>query len=617
MAINRIDPVAQSFFIEEPTYITKVDLFFQTKDENIPVFVQIRKNKNDRPGDTALPFSAKMISAANVNISSNANVATTVTFDSPVFCDIGEYSLALGSDSRAYNAYVAELNQTDTLSGRRISEQPMIGSLFLSENLRLFQPDLFEDLKVNIYRAKFNTASTGSVQMDLVGTGVNHTDILNVLEVDPLEVYPEIKTMKVYQFNHGYVNDSFVRFRNVANANALGTVGNVVGMPGTFIQDIDFQVANVRLDSYTVTLPIVPNVRERTRFGGELVNVEENVGFSSITPQLSIFKPANTVVTSKAITTVPGASYTIGAFEEVQNAVQNDFDSARVIASGKNQSRKTANTTTFRYKVEMSSVNDRVSPVIDLEQLGINFKRNLANEPSYANLLKHEFDVTSNTLTPHRANIIKLSNNIGVITLANVMDQQNANALVNGTFLNVTSNHTTVGAAVYNQGIYRVLDVIDGGANIKVAKLTGNAVITTDEGNANVYSIVSSPNFISEEAAAGGSSFSKYISRQVDFFNPSTGAKFFLDVSKPASANVQFYVKTKLAGDTKNMDEVEYTRVDDVDITTSLGGEFVQYEQEVLNLPEFNSLIFKIVLNSTDESQIPKIKNLRVIALQW
>jgi len=64
------------------------------------------------------------------------------------------------------------------------------------------------------------------------------------------------------------------------------------------------------------------------------------------------------------------------------------------------------------------------------------------------------------------------------------------------------------------------------------------------------------------------------------------------------------------------MDEVEYTRVDDVDITTSLGGEFVQYEQEVLNLPEFNSLIFKIVLNSTDESQIPKIKNLRVIALQ-
>ena len=614
--MNRIDPVAQSFFVEEPTYLTKVDIFFSSKDENIPVFVQIRKNKDDRPGDIILPFSQKVIPAANVFTSANANVATTVTFDSPVFCDIGEYSLTLGSDSRAYNVYVSELNQTDTLSGRRISEQPLVGSLFLSENLKLFQPDLFEDLKVNIHRAKFNTSVTGSVEMDLKARSTTGSSIIDYLEEDPLEVYPEIKTLKVYHFNHGFVNESYVRFKNVANANVAGAVGNVVGMFGNLIQDVDFQIANVRLDSYTVTLPQIPNVRERTRFGGGQVFIDENTGYSSITPQLSIFKPANTTVTSKAITTTPGASYTIGAFEEVQNAVQNDFDTAKVIASQRNESFKTANASTFRYKVEMTTVNDRVSPVIDLEQLGINFKRNLVNEPSYASLLKHEFDVTSNTLTPHRANIIRLSNNIGVITLANVMDQQNANALVNGTFLNVSSNHTITGPATYNEGIYRVLDVIDGGANIKVAKLTGNAVITTDEGNANVYSIVSSPNFVSEEASQGGSSFSKYISRQVDFFNPSTGVKFFLDVAKPASANVQFYVKSKLAGDTTNMNEIEYTRVANVDITDSLGGEFVQHQQEVVDLPEFNSLVFKIVMDSTDESQIPKIKNLRVIALQ-
>ena len=614
--MNRIDPVAQSFFVEEPTYLTKVDIFFSSKDENIPVFVQIRKNKDDRPGDIILPFSQKVIPAANVFTSANANVATTVTFDSPVFCDIGEYSLTLGSDSRAYNVYVSELNQTDTLSGRRISEQPLVGSLFLSENLKLFQPDLFEDLKVNIHRAKFNTSVTGSVEMDLKARSTTGSSMIDFLEEDPLEVYPEIKTLKVYHFNHGFVNESFVRFKNVANANVAGAVGNVVGMFGNLIQDVDFQIANVRLDSYTVTLPQIPNVRERTRFGGGQVFIDENTGYSSITPQLSIFKPANTTVTSKAITTTPGASYTIGAFEEVQNAVQNDFDTAKVIASQRNESFKTANASTFRYKVEMTTVNDRVSPVIDLEQLGINFKRNLVNEPSYASLLKHEFDVTSNTLTPHRANIIRLSNNIGVITLANVMDQQNANALVNGTFLNVSSNHTITGPATYNEGIYRVLDVIDGGANIKVAKLTGNAVITTDEGNANVYSIVSSPNFVSEEASQGGSSFSKYISRQVDFFNPSTGVKFFLDVAKPASANVQFYVKSKLAGDTTNMNEIEYTRVANVDITDSLGGEFVQHQQEVVDLPEFNSLVFKIVMDSTDESQIPKIKNLRVIALQ-
>ena len=74
--MNRIDPVAQSFFVEEPTYLTKVDIFFSSKDENIPVFVQIRKNKDDRPGDIILPFSQKVIPAANVFTSANANVNT-------------------------------------------------------------------------------------------------------------------------------------------------------------------------------------------------------------------------------------------------------------------------------------------------------------------------------------------------------------------------------------------------------------------------------------------------------------------------------------------------------------------------------------------------------------
>ena len=150
MAINRIDPVAQTFFIKEPTFISKVDLFFSTKDNSLPIFLQIRKNKDGFPTDVVLPFSQKVVQAADVSTSADANTATTIEFSAPVFCDIGDYSLTVGSDSKAYNAYVSELNGTDTLTGRTISEQPLVGSLFLSENLRLYQPDLFEDLKVTI-----------------------------------------------------------------------------------------------------------------------------------------------------------------------------------------------------------------------------------------------------------------------------------------------------------------------------------------------------------------------------------------------------------------------------------------------------------------------------------
>ena len=243
--------------------------------------------------------------------------------------------------------------------------------------------------------------------------------------------------------------------------------------------------------------------------------------------------------------------------------------------------------------------------IIDTQQLGVNFKRNLVNDPTYAELDAHELRVLSRDGTAgkggHKANIVALSNTTAVITLQNVRSQENANTLINGTILNVQAN----------------TDVIDGGLNIKVALVNiANSIISTDEANNNVYSIVSTSDFIAEEAATGGSAFSKYISRQVDFINPSTGVKFFFDVSKPADATVDIFLKTKLAGDTTPMNQIEYTKVSNVTITNSLGGEFVQFQQEVNNLEEFNSLVFKLVLESTDESQIPKIKNLRAIAIQ-
>ena len=64
------------------------------------------------------------------------------------------------------------------------------------------------------------------------------------------------------------------------------------------------------------------------------------------------------------------------------------------------------------------------------------------------------------------------------------------------------------------------------------------------------------------------------------------------------------------------MNSVEYDKVSNVTIQDSLGGEFIQFEKEINNIDEFNSLIFKIVLGSTDQSKIAKIKNLRVIAIR-
>ena len=109
--------------------------------------------------------------------------------------------------------------------------------------------------------------------------------------------------------------------------------------------------------------------------------------------------------------------------------------------------------------------------------------------------------------------------------------------------------------------------------------------------------------------------YSKYITREINFINPCTAFKFYLDVAKPTNANIKFYYKISVVGDTIDLREKEYIEATNVLITSSLGGEFNDVEKLVDNLPQFDAIVFKIVFLSDDSSQIPKCKNLRLIAL--
>ena len=47
----------------------------------------------------------------------------------------------------------------------------------------------------------------------------------------------------------------------------------------------------------------------------------------------------------------------------------------------------------------------------------------------------------------------------------------------------------------------------------------------------------------------------------------------------------------------------------------SLDKKFQEVEVELLDLPPFESIVFKIAFTSTDSAIVPKCKNLRIIAL--
>jgi hypothetical protein len=167
-----IDPLAQSFACDEPTgvYLTKLDLYFQQKDPSIPVSCQIRTMDLGFPTQTVLPFSEVTVDSDDVIVTDDASIPTTFAFESPVYLEGNrEYAIIILSPSTSYFVWISSLLgrdsdgqnpefrvPVDTLTGERVTTQPILGSLFKSQNASTWSPSQFEDLKFTLHRAEFS-----------------------------------------------------------------------------------------------------------------------------------------------------------------------------------------------------------------------------------------------------------------------------------------------------------------------------------------------------------------------------------------------------------------------------------------------------------------------------
>ena len=166
-----VDPLAQSFEVADSNgvFITKCDIYFQSKStNNLPVTLQVRTMNTGLPTQTILPFGEVVLNPDQVSISDDASIPTTFTFPSPVYLETSNsYSVVLLSASDEYNVWISRMTETDisTLSRPEaekiiVSQQPLLGSLFKSQNGATWDPSQYEDLKFTLYRANFTTSSS-------------------------------------------------------------------------------------------------------------------------------------------------------------------------------------------------------------------------------------------------------------------------------------------------------------------------------------------------------------------------------------------------------------------------------------------------------------------------
>ena len=222
------DPLAQTFFVSGSNYpngmfLSAVDIFFRSKDQIVPVKVQIRPTVNGYPSARDIvPFGETTINAENITTSDDASVATKASFATPVYLLPGEYALVVLTNSLNYEVFVSELGGTIIGTTNKVSKQPYVGSLFKSQNASTWTAVQLEDLCFRLYKCIFtgsgstslnssvDTIIDSTIQSDLMLTHIDETKLPNTA-ITYSHTYPG-QTSQTYVLDNEIVPSSRVAF---------------------------------------------------------------------------------------------------------------------------------------------------------------------------------------------------------------------------------------------------------------------------------------------------------------------------------------------------------------------------------------------------------------------
>lgn len=229
--MNIIDPLAQSFYVEEESgiFVTSVDLYFQSKDDSLPVTIQLRPIELGFPTNKVYPFSEVVLNPSEVNISQDSSIPTRVYFTSPVYL-LGQrfHSIVLLSNSNKYKVWISTLGEQNVSSNNNIlvHSQPLSGGLFKSQNAITWTESPYQDLKFTLYRARFKQSS-GNLNLYNPELNTGNKQIATLLP-DALE----FSSRKIRIGLGATIQDSDLNFGNTIIQVGSNGSGNYVGSAG-------------------------------------------------------------------------------------------------------------------------------------------------------------------------------------------------------------------------------------------------------------------------------------------------------------------------------------------------------------------------------------------------
>ena len=642
--VRWVDPLAQSFLVDRQggIFVSSVELYFGAKDTALPVSVQIRHMENGMPTQKILPFGDKTLNPSSVNTSADASVATKFTFDSPIYLESGrEYCAVVMTNSNVYTSWVSEMGQKDIKTNDFIDQQPYAGSLFKSQNNSTWTPDQMKDLKMTINRCKFTTGSTASVVFE------NGVLAAEKLQTNPIETVSGTKMFKVYHYSHGNYDDK------LSNITISGVTGDRTGSVLRFTDDtiesgdgsdstdnaqtlvatggtgsgLTATLTTVGDDS---TVIVITNPGQGYTVGDDVVFTKDSdtytfdvaeVGDTLGGIPVAYINRTHIAGTGTAKAT-DGSARILNDIDTYLITIPNSVWAARSSNSGINYQGATESTTgggsnvTATGNVYYDTLHTTI-PSIELPNTSIStsFKGTTATQPlvlSSGRVVSFTKDSSSTTITLNDNNSL-LSPKIVASGINETNEMGGAKSLEVTASLSTTRDNISPVLDVDSMGLIGVQNRINNIDSSSSLMYDTAGDFTGGDGN-------QLSTFVSSTEARGDKNAAVYCTKKVVLNNPANAIHVFFDGYKAHDNNgvaSEIEVYFKVVGPDSNMpfNDVGWKEATIKNTVPADASDFKEHTYEIESLEDFNTFSVKIVLKSSNTSNVPFIENFRAIAL--
>ncbi len=568
---------AYSFYVDvdpdqEGIFLTSFDVFMSAKSSIHGVWFEIREiDESGNITQTQIPHSEVWFESDELVVSADALTPINVKFDCPIFLfNKTQYAMVMHGIATNPDSYfwVSKIGQNDINSGQQVTSRAFTGNLYTTNNNMTWDLVPLTDLKVKFYRAKFNTDTAG-----IANFGNKPVEFLNMSSIDlRFDYYGE-------QIRSGdRLTLTGISGGTIANTNII--VGGTSGKKGSVI--------NIVGAVYTTT---------NTGFiTGESISVTNSSGGSlSITGTIS--NVANSTGTLTKCRRTLYDDIIIDLIDSTGSFIAND----KIFGVRSGNYGLVGNIDQRKY-----TVMDFEPSYIAFRNAGVQFRaKTTANGTNTLDSVSNYINVEDNTTFKTERTLLSRSKELSILSGApsnQIVATLNSDTEFLSPVIDLTRFHSIYVENIINNDI------------------TGE-----------------------HDVAFGGNAINKYISKIITLAEGQDAEDLlvYLTAYKPSTTSVNVYIKIKHFEDAELFDSKKWILLEcpgELNYSSIANeNDFIEYEYKIpasfrdtlneqaivaytsnggLYFKGFKQFQIKIVLTASNSALIPRVGDLRTIALQ-